>query len=68
MIFITFFFLLLFFRVLFGREDDDLTASIVSLMRALNIDRRTFVSLMINDKSFRTLRAIQEVLSSLIQI
>lgn len=54
------------FRVLFGRDDDNLSPSVVSLMRQLDIDRRAFVSLMLVNTNFRTIRAIQEVLSSLI--
>ncbi|XP_025406850.1 proteasome assembly chaperone 3-like [Sipha flava] len=53
-------------KALFGREDDNLTSHIVSLMLALNVDRRAIVSLMLSNTSFRTIRAIQEVLSSMI--
>jgi len=55
-----------YLRVLFGREDDNQTSSIVSLMRALNVNSRTIVSLMIENTNFRTLRAVQQVLSTLI--
>lgn len=53
-------------RALFGREDDIITSSVTSLMRALNIDRRAIISLMLDNTNFRTIRAIQEVLSQLI--
>jgi len=55
-----------YLRVLFGREDDILISSIVSLMRALNINSNTIISLMIENTNFRTLRAVQQVLSTLI--
>ncbi|XP_008181392.1 uncharacterized protein LOC103308918 [Acyrthosiphon pisum] len=53
-------------KVLFGREDDNQTSSIVSLMRALNVNSKTIISLMIENTNFRTLRAVQQVLSTLI--
>ncbi|CAH1720938.1 unnamed protein product [Aphis gossypii] len=53
-------------KALFGRDDDKQTSSIVSLMRGLNIECRTIISLMIENINFRTLRAIQQVLSTLI--
>ncbi|XP_015367359.1 PREDICTED: uncharacterized protein LOC107164156 [Diuraphis noxia] len=53
-------------KVLFGREDDNQISSIVSLMRALNINSNTIISLMIENTNFRTLRAVQQVLSTLI--
>ncbi|VVC33391.1 Proteasome assembly chaperone 3 [Cinara cedri] len=54
-------------QVLFGREDDNLTSMVVSLMRAINIDRRAIISLMLdNTYTIRTIRAIEEVLSKLI--
>jgi hypothetical protein len=53
-------------KVLFGREDDNQTSSIISLMRALNVNSRTIISLMIENTNFRTLRAVQQVLSTLI--
>jgi len=52
-------------KVLFGVDNDTQTSSIVSLMRGLNIDCKTIISLMINNNNFRTLRAIEQVLSSL---
>lgn len=55
-----------YLRVLFGRDDDNQTSSIVSLMRALNVNSRTIISLMIENTNFRTLRAVQQVLSTLI--
>lgn len=53
-------------RALFGREDDNISSSVVSLLRALNIDRKTIISLMLDSTNFKTIRAIQEVLSTLI--
>ncbi|KAL4112160.1 hypothetical protein QTP88_015998 [Uroleucon formosanum] len=53
-------------KVLFGREDDNQTSSIISLMRALNVNNKTIISLMIDNTNFRTLRAVQQVLSTLI--
>lgn len=55
-----------FDRAIFGREDENLTASVVSLIRALDVNCRTIVSLMLDNTSFRTIRAIREVLSSMI--
>jgi len=55
-----------YLRVLFGRDDDYQISSIVSLMRALNVNSRTIISLMIENTNFRTLRAVQQVLSTLI--
>lgn len=55
-----------FLRALFGRDDDHVNTCVVNLMRALNVDRRAIVSLMLDNTSFRTIRAIQEVLSHLI--
>jgi len=52
--------------VLFGRDDNTQTSNIVSLMRALKVDCRTIISLMLNNTNFRTLRAVQQVLSNLI--
>lgn len=53
-------------QVLFGRDDDSVSSSVVSLMRKLDVDRRTIISLMLVDSSnFRTLRAVQKILSLL---
>jgi len=53
-------------QTLFGREDDNLTSLVASLMRALKVDRRAIISLMLDNTSLRVVRAIQEVLLSLI--
>ncbi|XP_050538455.1 proteasome assembly chaperone 3-like [Daktulosphaira vitifoliae] len=53
-------------KVLFGCEDENLTAGVASLLRALNIDRRVIICLMLENSNFRTIRAIQEIISNLI--
>jgi len=55
-----------FFRVLFGRDDENLSTSVISLLRSLKVDRRTIISLMIGNTNFRTLRAIKVVLKTLL--